>query len=142
MQFKNKDLKGQFLRLPKILQDIAIRMNHLFQDLNKPMVITRIFGKIEGSSGVHEAGRAFDVRNEYFDEHGKQKRLLNEDEVAFVIGEISKDFPRRDHVSRIIHHSFNGGPYHFHVQCGAHETMIDYRERIKLKWGKILRSDH
>jgi len=110
--FKRKHLEKEFKLLPRKLQDIFLD----FADYSKSEfgiipTITRITEHVEGSSGVHEAGRALDVRNEFM---GKKK--YSPHKVKKVLEYINEKYPRDDDYKVLVHHKFKGGPAHFHFQ--------------------------
>lgn len=76
--------------------------------------VTRIRETIEGSSGVHEAGRAIDFR----DEHAG-RRLFTDEQVTFLVSQMNVRFPGHDSKPTCIHHSFQGMPSHFHIQISS-----------------------
>ena len=115
MRFKSVNLQEEFW------DDISlalIRIARVFDWLSQEIagvdvMVTRVRAKIQGSSGVHEAGRAIDFRDEF---GGRTLRLYSESEVDRLCNAINALFPRDDGFNTILHHSFRGGPKHFHLQ--------------------------
>lgn len=116
MIFKDdsEKLKHEYAQLPAMLQVMCEWFRGLcVAHFKKDPIITRIKEKIDGSSGVHEAGRAVDFRNQ----HGNDF-MFSSEETRFLVSEMNRRFPRTDKKLTMIHHSFNNGPYHFHLQIG------------------------
>ena len=86
-------------------------------------VCTRVIGKIEGDSGIHSMGLAADFRSQFGDTF-----IYTVDQQTAILKAINELFPRTDEHKTIKHHSFNGAPYHFHLQCspniGVYSQMI------------------
>lgn len=118
MIFKHEYLNEQFKEAPRMLQKIALDFAGLSDQLGVSAVVTRVFDHVPGSSGVHEAHRAIDFRDEFEVVDGGRKRLYTEDDVHYITSTINQNYPRTDGKLTCIHHSFNGGPMHFHLQIG------------------------
>lgn len=116
MIFKENDLSRQFLALPKKLQEISYRFIGISQQLGKEAVVTRIKDPVKGDSGVHEANRAIDFRDETLGSDGTKQFLYDPDDVNYLTSTLNNEYPRNDGKLVCIHHSFNGGMYHFHLQ--------------------------
>ena len=115
MKFKEPELEDQFKKAPLFLQ----RMAFDFDEESKRAfgiegVVTRITARIEGSSGVHEDGRAIDFRNE----HGGMN-LYTPDQRDYMVNYMNALYPRNDEKPTCYHHSFNNGPAHFHIQLAV-----------------------
>lgn len=118
MQFKTENLKDEFAHAPTMLQVMAIWFEQLsVAHFGIDPVVTRVLEKVAGSSGVHEAGRAVDFR----DEHAG-KRTYTPEQVEFLVSEMNRRFPRKDKRKTCMHHSFKGGAFHFHIQVEASNT--------------------
>jgi len=111
MNFKEEHLKEEFKSRPEHL----IKMTRDFVKLSRAFsiepVVTRVLERIDGSSSVHEAGRAIDFRDEHVG-----LRLYTRDQVGIILTEINGKYRRKDGKPTLLHHSFAGGPYHFHLQ--------------------------
>lgn len=118
MVFKLPELLSQFEAAPLKLQEVAFYFASLSERLGVEAVVTRIRESIPGSSGVHEAGRAIDFRDQHFI-GGKLIRLYTEEDVQYLTAEMNSIFTRNDGLLVCIHHSFKGGPLHFHCQIPA-----------------------
>jgi len=118
MKFKSPDIEKEFESVTIFLQDMAMHMDLFCREkFSQELIITRVKEHICGDSGVHEANRAFDVRNEF--EGG---RLYTDEQVKEIIDYMQSSYPRNDGKPTIIHHSFAGGPYHLHVQIALETT--------------------
>lgn len=106
----------QLAESPKRLQEVA----RVFADLSKALgvepVVTRVWDKVKGESGVHPDKRAIDFRDQYTGPDGKPRRLYTEDEVQYLVSSMNTRFPRKDGYPTCLHHGFQGGPEHFHCQ--------------------------
>lgn len=111
MNFKNEQCEKEFLEAPLKLQEIVLYFDGLCHDLGKEAIITRVLEHVEGSSGVHEAHRGIDCRDEF-----ENKTTFTPEEVNYITTDINNRYPREDGKLVCIHHSFGGGPMHFHFQ--------------------------
>jgi hypothetical protein len=121
MRFKLPELKDEFWQMPAMLQVIAI----FFEQTSLAVaqvdpVVTRIMEKVAGSSGVHEAGRAIDFRDQF-----GEKRLYTPTQVIEITSRLNERFPGNDTKGTCIHHSFKGMPYHFHLQISSGDKYPD-----------------
>jgi hypothetical protein len=133
MIFKYDYLHKEFESRPQILKDMAHYFESLSLSVGVDPVVTRILEKVAGSSGVHEAGRAIDFRSQYIDQNGKLKKLYSEEDVARFLDLVNTKYKRNDGRKTLIHHSFNNGPLHFHLQSGASLSL--YEDDIRKKYG-------
>ena len=115
MKWKDPKLIREYKDAPPRLQECAAAFEGLCLTVFgvNPMV-TRILEKVEGSSGVHEAGRGIDFRDEH-----DGKFIFEADWIGSICHVINVRFPRDDDYKVLMHHSFNDGPYHFHMQIPA-----------------------
>ena len=121
MQFKEEKLRDELAHAPTALQVMAIWFEQLsIIHTGIDPVVTRIREAVEGSSGVHEANRAIDFR----DEHAGV-RLYTDEQVRFLVSEMNRRFPGNDSKPTMIHHSFKGAPYHFHCQISSGDKYDD-----------------
>lgn len=111
MIFKEEYLQHEFHTRHTLLQQMAFDFEQLSRSIGVEPVITRILERVTGSSGVHEVGRAIDFR----DEHAG-KSLYTDKQVRFLLAKINAKYRRTDGKLTLIHHSFNGGMSHFHLQ--------------------------
>ena len=120
MEFKHESLKAELLYSPSLLYLIVEHFEAICVYLRKPVVITRVWEEVQGSSGVHEAHRAVDIRDEH-----DGKFLFSTQEKDMIVGHMNRIYPRSDGKKVCIWHSFNGGPFHFHIQIPADLKKID-----------------
>ncbi len=115
MIFKAEHMESQYRERPKRLKEIIEFFDAICESRGKEAVITRVTDPVDGESGVHPAGRAVDCRNEtrYKTECAFLFSLAEAKEIEELI---NRKFPRKDGKKTCIHHSFDGGPYHFHFQ--------------------------
>lgn len=111
MKFKSEREEAQFNELSVILKLIASDLEEIASFLGKDITITRVYDPVEGESGVHLDKRAFDVRNEF-----EGVKTFSDDEVGLLLEYINDNWPRNDGLQTMIHHKFQGGPWHLHVQ--------------------------
>lgn len=116
MKFKEPHYRDQFNQLPKKLQEVALYFDSLCDEMGIDPVVTRCWDAVAGDSGVHEAHRAIDFRDEFKDGDGHDQRTFCDEQVNFLTSAINTMYPRSDGKLVCIHHSFHGMPYHFHLQ--------------------------
>lgn len=117
MKFKTPEIEAEFKQTSVFLREMAERLDTCSWGYAQcEIIITRIKEPICGSSGVHEDNRAFDARDEF-----DGGRLYTDEQVHLIVSHMNLVYPRNDQKTTCIHHSFNGGPLHFHVQL-ARET--------------------
>lgn len=127
MQFKDEGLKDELAHTPTMLQIMAEWFNQLSQTyFHIDPIVTRVFERVAGSSGVHEIGHGVDFRDEHNGTH-----LYAPEQVQFLVSSMNKRFPRSDDKLTCIHHSFCGGMFHFHLQVNL-TTSKDEGEAVKL----------
>lgn len=130
MKFKQTHLEDQYNLLPNKLRDICEYFSYISINQHGVMpVVTRILDKVAGESGVHQAYRAVDFRNQYF--VGNSPRFLYPMEVVeIIVDDINTKYPREDGKSVCMHHSFQGGPFHFHLQIPYAWLTSEERKQI------------
>lgn len=120
MQFKEVNLENEFKQSPILLQIIANDFSDYCLDhFNIVVMCTRIKEIVHGSSGVHEAGRAIDFR----DEHPTGNFRFSDEQESEVCRYINQKYERNDGLPTIIFHSFCEGPKHVHLQI-AESNMV------------------
>lgn len=123
IDFKNEGLIIDLANSCRGLRMVALWMaEHCRLTYGRRVVCTRVLERVDGSSGVHEAGRGVDFRNEYGGSLQFSKK-----EAAAICEAVNRKFPRRDGKLVAIHHSFEDGPRHFHLQI-----PIEWRDAITL----------
>jgi hypothetical protein len=129
MRFKAAHMLKQYELLPEKLQEICEVFFSISKDNGVSAVVTRVSDPVKGESGVHQDHRAVDFRNYYFD--GKVTRCLYSVElVEEILDLINNQYKRDDGYATIIHHSFNGGEYHFHIQIPRAWMTDEDRKRL------------
>lgn len=112
MKFKSPEVEAEFHNTSYLLQDMAEKLDTFSQMVaQQEIIITRVKEHICGDSGVHEDNRAFDVRNEF--EGG---RLYTDEQIKDLVEKMNTVYPRNDGHPTALHHSFQGGPFHLHIQ--------------------------
>jgi len=119
MEFKSGSMKTQYYNAPALLKLIVEDFERISKQFGIAPTITRITDTVIGESGVHPAGRAIDIRDEYIG-----KRLYTGEQKDALINFINALYIRTDGKKVIIHHAFDGGPYHFHVQIPHDQLSI------------------
>lgn len=121
MKFKSELIEKEFHEVSLILQYMVNLLDeHSKEKTGQEIIVTRVKEKIKGSSGVHEENRAVDVRSEF---EGGQ--LYTEDQVKEMLTFMNSVWPRNDGKVTMIHHSFKGGPKHFHIQLATLTTTYE-----------------
>jgi len=123
MNFKSPDVEAEYNQVSVLLHLMA----NDFETASKlfagqDIMITRVKEHICGDSGVHEAHRAFDVRDEF-----EGARLFTDAQVKILVDHMNALYPRNDGKPTCIHHSFNGGPFHFHIQLALLTTAYEVK---------------
>src|SRR3990172_6007334 len=109
MHYKDERLREEFARVPAILQVIVCEFIALANEYGIIPVMTRVLERIEGSSGVHEAGRAVDFRDEF----PSGQFIFAPETRNKILATLNERYTRRDRKQTIIWHSFRGAPHHF-----------------------------
>lgn len=96
------------------------RMAEVFEQLSAAYLIvptiTNVWEGSAGDSGVHEARRAIDFRDEWIGAKGQSFRVYTDEQVDQICREMNRRFPRSDKKLTVIHHQVKGSTAHFHVQ--------------------------
>ncbi len=120
MKFKTPEVEAEYDSLNIFLKDMAEKCDFISRAVaGKEIIITRVLEPIDGSSGVHEKRRAFDVRNEH-----DGLRYYTEQQVSDILEYMNFKYPRNDGKPTAIHHSFGNGPFHIHIQIAA--SVLSY----------------
>lgn len=115
-KFKNERAEREYKLMPKRLREVAEYFEAICGFYYVTAVVTRVREGVCGDSGVHEAGRGIDYRDETTLPDGEKVRLFTGEQVAQICELINARFAREDGKVTILHHSFQGGPGHFHIQ--------------------------
>lgn len=121
MRFKSEQLFLEFEKAPELLQTICHEFAELSTQMGVKAVVTRVKESIAGSSGVHEAGRAVDFRDEY----AKGKFLYVHEQREKIVNLLNLRYARKDNKPTCLWHSFRGGMHHFHIQIAAAEDVYE-----------------
>lgn len=124
MKFKNAIAQSDYSVLPEKLKEICefFETNSLFYGIEP--VVTRVREGMCGDSGVHEAGRAVDFRDQCVMPDGSMRLLYTSEQIQDICFMVARKYPRSDGKPVILHHSFTGPdgrpqPYHTHIQIPA-----------------------
>ncbi len=128
MKFKSPLVEAEFKNTSVILKQMAEKLDSFsLSEFKQELIITRIKEVVCGDSGVHEANRAFDARNEF--EGG---RLYTDEQIKKIIEFMNTTYPRNDNKVTCIHHSFSGGPFHLHVQLALMTVAYEPKQEDKI----------
>lgn len=119
MNFKEAICEKQFAYIPSRLRKIVDDADTFcFNHFGKFLTITRVLDKIDThESGVHQAGRAVDCRNEFTTSvPGRNSRIFTDEEISTLLDYINIKYPRKDNKAVLIHHKVPGSTYHLHFQ--------------------------
>lgn len=119
MRFKDESLRGEFHQTPALLQVICAEFEALSHAEGIDPIVTRVFEHIPGDSGVHEAHRAVDFR----DEHPTGTFAYSPEAKARIAQVLNAKYDRRDGKPTLLWHSFAGGPSHAHVQMALNPKV-------------------
>ncbi len=119
MKFKDDEAQLEYQYMPTKLREIADRFEALSVGFGVTPVVSRVRKAVCGDSGVHEAGRGLDCRDQTTLPDGTDHRLYTQEQVDSIVQTLNSEFPRDDKFLVCIHHSFEGGPLHFHFQSEA-----------------------
>ncbi len=127
MNFKSPELEDELAKADTMVSVVCQWFSSLsIAHFNIAPTITRVLEHICGDSGVHEAGRGADFRDEFNDTF-----TYTAEQARFLVSEMNRRFPRKDNKLTCIHHSFQGGPLHFHCQTGiSGVTQTDYSVEV------------
>jgi hypothetical protein len=119
MIYKTPDCEDQLKNSAPKLQEVVGYFESLSLAAGIEPVITRVWDAVCGDSGVHEAHRAVDFRDETIPYANESKNLYTQEQVDSIVKAINEKYPRTDGKPVCLHHSFQGAPHHFHVQIPA-----------------------
>lgn len=86
-------------------------------------VVTRVREPVVGDSGVHEAGRGVDFRDAQVSADGSINRVYTKEQADHIVQLLNDKHPRTDMKPTAMHHSFQSGPAHFHIQLSASDLL-------------------
>lgn len=119
MKFKQAHMEEQYKQRPAKLKEVCEYFEELANECGREAVVTRVTDPVEGESGVHPAGRAVDFRNEVRGD-AVTVFLFTPEQADAIVKKINEKYPRPDKKPVCLHHSFNEGCLHFHVQIPAY----------------------
>ena len=122
MRFKSEHMREQFEQTDEVLKALAADFVVLSQMLKIQPVVTRVSDTVEGESGVHQAMRAVDFR----DEHAG-KFLYDHDEREAILKFLNLKYERTDGYKAVIWHNFRGGAHHWHLQVPYDKSNLKRR---------------
>lgn len=123
MQYKDTKLIYELERVPCFLVQIVYDFaQKAARDYGIEVTVTRVLEPVCGSSGVHEAHRGIDIRDQH-----NGGFTFTENQRNDLLKYITERYPRYDGKATVIWHSFQGQPYHFHFQVAP--TMESYIKR-------------
>ena len=131
LKLKRLHLRQQLETAPALLKLILEDFEFISRKFGIEPTLTRLTDSYKGESGVHADGRAADIRDEYMD-----KNTYNDTQRDAILHYINARYPRSDNKMTIIHHSFSGGPEHFHIQIPAKQSDIFLRSMVKAIYGE------
>ena len=131
--FKTEQAHKEFVEAPKSLQRLVI----FFADYacyfcgQAGITVTRVRERLSAGneSGVHPAGRAVDVRDEYYGPNNGLLRTFTDEQAAELVRVVNAKFPRDDERGVIVHHKVNDSLLHFHLQTPV--AWLTQEERVK-----------
>lgn len=123
MKFKTQNCPDELSKSCPLLQKLAADFEALSQSFGIESMVTRVWGTIDGDSGVHAAKRAIDFRNETLPSPGESHFLYSDAQTQTIVNTLNSRYLRKDGKPTCLYHSFQGAPWHFHVQVPI--TMED-----------------
>jgi hypothetical protein len=121
IHYKIPSLEGELRTRNAILRRMVSDFCFIsWYDLGIVPTVTRILGKIEGDSGVHASGRAVDFRSVYMG-----APTYTDEQVDHLLKLMNQLWDRNDSKKTLIHHSFSGGPKHWHLQTASKLEVYD-----------------
>lgn len=123
MPYKTEKVRQEFRDAPVILQMVGEEFKAISRSFGVDPVMTRVKERVKGSSGVHEAYRGLDFRDEQRAE-GKSTFMYTKEQANAICQFINAKFPRNDGKLTCIHHSFKGKEIHFHLQLPVYIKQL------------------
>lgn len=125
LRYKDPKLADEFAQCPDVLQYATSIFCYLSEALDIDPVITNVFGAPAGSTGVHAQKRAVDFR----DQHAGAF-LYTLAQRQWIQQVMNERFARVDGFQTLVHHSFRGGPLHWHLQVP--DDLSKYSKETKI----------
>lgn len=112
MKFKDQRCEDEYDQANFLLKRMADDFQFIcYSQFKIDPTITRVREAIDGSSGVHEAGRGIDFRDEH-----DGIFVFNSVQRTQIGNVINALYKRNDGKKTLIWHRFKNGPYHWHLQ--------------------------
>lgn len=112
MEFKSPEMQVQLVKSSIVLQLLVYDAeSFITTHFKKQAIVTRVWDSFPGESGVHPDKRAIDLRDEH-----EGERLFTDLEINSIINYLNGKWQRNDGKPTALHHSFQGGPLHLHLQ--------------------------
>jgi len=115
MQYKNEKDRNDFEKIHNKLKKLLTHLDETTKLLfKKEIIITSLFRKKENDSGIHETGRAADIRTENY---------FTDAEIKVILGLINNTVmydPERPEMKVAIYHTVEKSTWHIHLQ--VHEN--------------------
>ena len=129
--FKSAEVERQYKLSPSVLRAIAEYFEELSLGYGVEPYVTRAWDRVSpNESGVHIERRALDFRSQ---RGSSGVPLYSGVQIESIVKAINKRYPREDDKQTCIYHSFQGGPWHFHIQIPY--AWLTYAERHQIKEG-------
>lgn len=119
MKFKNDLARGDYSILPAFLKKVCEDFETYSLYYGVEPVVTRVREAVPDDSGVHEAGRAVDFRDEVQLPDGTTRYLYTPEQADDIVYQLNRKYPRDDGKPTALHHRFEGGALHIHIQAQA-----------------------
>lgn len=119
MKYKTPTCLFQLVASPMKLREVVKYFEELSKEMEIEPTISRVWDPVSGDSGVHEAHRAVDIRDEIKLSSTHSQLTYTNAQVDKIVKAINEKYPRHDGKVVCMHHSFKGGPLHFHIQIPA-----------------------
>jgi hypothetical protein len=115
MIFKDPIIEKEYSGCPLLLKIIVGDLEQFSKDkYNIEPVMTRVLEAIPGDSSVHEDYRAVDIRQQH-----DGSFMYTPEQQQEILDYINTKYKRNDNKPTALCHSFNGSPYHFHIQVAV-----------------------
>src|SRR5271163_808102 len=96
MIFKTNDSEDELKHSPQKLQEVAALFDQLSTALGIQAVVSRVWDGVCGDSGVHEAHRGTDFRDETFSTPTQSEYLYTAAQANSIVSQINAQYPRTD----------------------------------------------
>ena len=119
MQWKDDVDKRQFYKTDSMLQTIVCKLDEISKAIfNKEIFITSLFRKKADDTGLHEVGRASDLRTENY------YTRLQITIFVFIINNIFVYDDKRRNMNVAVYHQVPGSTWHLHIQVHPNTKQL------------------